>query len=82
MVDNDDRIVLKTNQQLKMINSLNNSKRLEFISKCRVLKHFKSRNLYSNGVYILSNLFIGKRLHNNISGYTFWKNEINALKRV
>jgi hypothetical protein len=78
----DNIIVHKTNHEMNIINTLNNSKRLDYIAKKKVLKHFKSRNLYSNGVYVLNNFFICKRLHTNMAGYLFWKNEINALKIV
>lgn len=69
-------------KELVKMNKWNNSRRLQYISKKKVIKKFGSQNIYSNGVYLLDNFIIAKRLHSNMSGYVFWKNEINALKRV
>ena len=69
------------NELLKM-GTWNNNRRLQYISKRKVIKKFGNQNIYSNGVYLLDNFVIAKRLHQNMSGYVFWKNEINALKRV
>ena len=69
-------------QELYKINSWNNKKRLEYIAKRKVIHKYHNQNIYSNGVFLLDNFFIAKRLYPNMSGYVFWKNEINALKRV
>ena len=69
-------------RELFKINSWDNKKRLEYISKRKVLRKFQNQNIYSNGVFLLDNFFVAKKLHNNMNGYVFWKNEINSLKRV
>ncbi len=69
-------------EEISKINSWNNRKRLEYIAKRKVIRKFQNQNIYSNGVFLLDNFFVGKKLHTNMSGYVFWKNEINALKRV
>ena len=69
-------------RELYKINSWNNKRRLEYISKRKVLRKFQNQNIYSNGVFLLDNFFVAKKLHNNMNGYVFWKNEINSLKRV
>ena len=68
--------------ELFKINGWDNKKRLEYISKRKVLRKFQNQNIYSNGVFLLDNFFVAKKLHNNMNGYVFWKNEINSLKRI
>ena len=64
--------------ELLKINGWDNKKRLEYISKRKVLRKFQNQNIYSNGVFLLDNFFVAKKLHNNMNGYVFWKNEINC----
>ena len=72
----------KLNQQSVKVYNWNNFKRLNYISKLKVIKKFSSKNIYSKGVFVLNNYWVSKTLYNNASGLLFWKNEINALKRV
>ena len=69
-------------QEMKKMLRWNNQKRIIYISKKRVIKKFVSQNIYSKGVYLLDNFLVAKHLPANMSGFVFWKNEINALKRV
>lgn len=69
-------------QEMTKMQGWNNQKRISYIAKKRVVKKFASQNIYSKGVYLLDNFLVAKHLPANMSGYVFWKNEINALKRV
>ena len=69
-------------RELKRMQSWKNSKRIAYISKRKVVHKFISQNIYSKGVYLLDNFLVAKHLPANMSGYVFWKNEINSLKRV
>ncbi len=64
-------------EEISKINSWNNRKRLEYIAKRKVIRKFQNQNIYSNGVFLLDNFFVGKKLHTNMSGYVFWKNEFS-----
>ena len=75
-------IEVRLQQEINKMSSWNNRKRLEYIGKRKVIKKFQNQNIYSNGVFLLDNFLVAKKLHTNMTGYVFWKNEINALKRV
>lgn len=79
---NEDIIEEIINRELDKIKNWKNNKRLQYISKKKVIRKYNNQNIYSNGVFLLDNFLVAKRLHPNMNGYVFWKNEINALKRV
>ena len=64
------------------MNSMNNTKRLQYLSKKKVIKTFQNKNVYSEGAYLLNNFIVAKSLKKDMNGYTFWKNEINSLMKV
>lgn len=78
----DKKIIEKQSISLKHMINMNNDKRLVYLSKLKVIHRFSNGNIYSSGVYLLENFIVAKKLYNNMNGYIFWKNEINALKRV
>ena len=69
-------------RELEKMQSWKNPKRIAYIAKRKVVHKFVSQNIYSKGVYLLDNFLVAKHLPANMSGYVFWKNEINSLKRV
>jgi hypothetical protein len=72
---------IQRNELLKM-QPWRNLRRIQYMAGRKVLHRFSGGNIYSSGVYILDNYLVAKHLHTNMTGYVFWKNEINALKRV
>ena len=81
--NNREQFILRTQYEtLNRIQTKNNTDRLNYLSKCKVIKKFNSKNIYSKGAFLLDNYIVGKSLYPNMSGYIFWKNEINALKKV
>lgn len=69
-------------RELIRMNPMNNQKRIEYLSKKKVIKKFKNKNIYSQGAYLLNNFIVAKKLKTDLNGFTFWKNEINSLMRV
>ena len=69
-------------KELNKIKYLNNHQRLIYLSKKKVIRKFKNKNIYSNGAYLLDNYIVAKQLHKNLNGFMFWKNEINSLMKV
>jgi hypothetical protein len=69
-------------QEMRKMQPWKNARRIEYISRKKVKHKFVSQNIYSKGVYLLDNFIVAKHLPATMSGYVFWKNEINALKRV
>ena len=68
--------------ELEKMMPWNNHRRMQYIAKRKIIKRFSGGNIYSSGVYLLDNYLVAKHLYPNMTGYTFWKNEVNALKRV
>ena len=75
-------IVKKISRELSNQKYKSNQERLNYISKKQIKYKFKCQNIYSNGVYLLKNYFVAKKLFGSSNGFILWKNEINSLKRV
>jgi hypothetical protein len=82
MIKSELEIIKKISRELTNLKDKSNTDRLEYISKKKIQTKFKCQNIYSNGVYLLKNYLVAKKLFSNANGYILWKNEINSLKRV
>lgn len=79
---NDTQICRILRDEMVKLNSLNNTQRIKYLAGKKVIRKYKYRNIYSEGVYLLNNFIVAKKLKKDMQGYTFWRNEINSLKRV
>lgn len=69
-------------QELLKMQPWRNLQRIQYLAGKKVRRRFSGGNIYSKGVYLLDNYLVAKHLYPNMTGYVFWRNEINVLKRV
>ena len=79
MESNIDKII---NRELCIIHKMDNNSRIKYISNKKVIKRYKNNSLYCEGVYLLNNFFIAKKMKKDTHAYIFWKNEINNLIKL
>lgn len=69
-------------QEINKVKIMNNNSRIKYISSKKVIKRYKNNSLFCDGVYLLNNFFIAKKMKKDTHAFVFWKNEINNLIKL